>query len=289
MIIERDCTLLLDRVADSEITITVQEGVRVNMIDMAALSSLSASIPFRRILSVRPAVPGEAPDRHSFSASAGLCEAWDTSTGSALKAALSSLSVRPELVEGSQERFITIIAERNSTVRYEGLYVGDRCHTHIKSIARGSHAEIQLRIGSITRDNQQHIIKTQQQHETPSAISHCEVRSICYGQSRSTYEGMITITKDGQKTEAHQQHKALLIDEQARAYARPSLEVLVDDVQCGHGSAVGQLDEEQLFYLQTRGIALADAKAQLVRSFMHALYTNYSLKKAVTAYLITDI
>ena len=224
MIIERNCTVFIDRVADSEVTITVQEGVRVTLLDKAS----------------------------------------------------------------SGERKITIIAERNSTVRYEGLYVGEKVHTHITSVARGPHADIQIRIGSITRDNQQHIIKTEQLHEAPSAISHCEVRSICYDQSRSTYEGMIIITKDGQKTEAHQQHKALLIDEHARAFARPSLEVLVDDVQCGHGSAVGQLDPEQLFYLQTRGIALADAKVQLARSFMQGIYTNVSLKKAVETYLVTN-
>ncbi len=225
MIIERDCTVFIDRLADAKTTITVQEGVCANLIDMAP--------------------PGE--------------------------------------------RKITIIAERNSNVRYEGLYWGENCHTHITSIARGSHADIQLRIGSITRANQKHIIETEQLHEAPSATSHCQVRSVCYDQSQSTYEGMIIITKDGQKTEAHQQHKALLIDEHARAFARPSLEVLVDDVQCGHGSAVGQLDPEQLFYLQTRGIALADAQAQLVRSFMQGIYTNVSLKKAVNTYLITNI
>lgn len=176
---------------------------------------------------------------------------------------------------------ITLIAERNSTILYEALLINSDQRRKITTIARGPHTEVQLRIGSIAKSAQQHLIETEQIHEAPHSMSNSVIKSICYDHSRSEYNGMIMITKEGTHTEAHQQHKALLLDPQARAYARPSIEVHVDEVQCGHGSAIGQLDEEQLFYLHARGIAPKHATNLLTHAFMNDLFLSPLLKQRI--------
>lgn len=177
---------------------------------------------------------------------------------------------------------ITLIAERNSSVRYEALAVGaDEEIIRIKAVLNGLQADVQLRIGSITKKEQRHTIETEQLHLAEQTTSSCIVRSICHDQSRSQYQGMIVIEKEGQKSEAHQDHKALLLGDNARAYARPSLQIRADDVQCGHGSAIGQLDADQSFYLETRGIRSSQSQAVLSYAFLSDLYKHPVLQRAI--------
>ena len=216
MIVERDCTILLDHIDDQDIKIRVKKGVRVSVID-------SSHAHLNLIL----------------------------------------------------------IAEYNSMILYEALLINtDQCR-RITTIADGAYADIQLRIGSIAKESEQHQIETEQLHEAPQTVSNSIIKSICYDQSRSEYKGMIMINKNGMHTDAHQQHKALLLDPQARAYARPSIEVQVDEVQCGHGSAIGQLDEEQLFYLQTRGIIPRKAIHLLTYAFIRDLFETQFFKNVI--------
>jgi Fe-S cluster assembly protein SufD len=91
-------------------------------------------------------------------------------------------------------------------------------------------------------------------HRKPHCTSHQLYKGILDGKSRAVFNGKVFVRHDAQKTDAMQTNKNLLLSNEARVDTKPQLEILADDVKCAHGAAVGQLDEDELFYLETRGI-----------------------------------
>jgi len=91
-------------------------------------------------------------------------------------------------------------------------------------------------------------------HRKPHCISHQLYKGILDGKSRAVFNGKVFVRHDAQKTDAMQTNKNLLLSNEARVDTKPQLEILADDVKCAHGAAVGQIDPEELFYLETRGI-----------------------------------
>ena len=91
-------------------------------------------------------------------------------------------------------------------------------------------------------------------HRKPHCTSHQLYKGILDGKSRAVFNGKIFVRHDAQKTDAMQTNKNLLLSNEARVDTKPQLEILADDVKCAHGAAVGQIEEDELFYLQTRGI-----------------------------------
>jgi Fe-S cluster assembly protein SufD len=81
------------------------------------------------------------------------------------------------------------------------------------------------------------------------------------------FHGRVHVRPGAQKSDARQIHRGLLLADGAQLDAKPQLEIFADDVQCGHGASVGQLDEAQLFYLRARGISEPDARALLTAAF----------------------
>jgi Fe-S cluster assembly protein SufD len=120
-----------------------------------------------------------------------------------------------------------------------------------------------------------YIVSTGQHTDTHSVIDHrkphCTSRQlykgILDGKSRAVFNGKIFVRLDAQKTDAMQTNKNLLLSNEARVDTKPQLEILADDVKCAHGAAVGQLDEDELFYLATRGIHHDLAKNLLTYGF----------------------
>ena len=91
-------------------------------------------------------------------------------------------------------------------------------------------------------------------HQQPHCNSHQLYKGILDGNARAVFNGKIFVREGAQKTDAMQTNKNLLLSPQARVDTKPQLEIYADDVKCAHGAAVGQIDEEELFYLQARGI-----------------------------------
>jgi Fe-S cluster assembly protein SufD len=87
------------------------------------------------------------------------------------------------------------------------------------------------------------------------------------GQSRGVFSGRVLVRHDAQKTDASQTNKNLLLSDDAVVDTKPQLEIFADDVKCAHGAAVGQLDEDALFYLRSRGIGQEEAKGLLTYAF----------------------
>jgi len=91
-------------------------------------------------------------------------------------------------------------------------------------------------------------------HRKPHCTSHQLYKGILDGKSRAVFNGKVFVRHDAQKTDAMQTNKNLLLSNEARVDTKPQLEILADDVKCAHGAAVGQIEEDELFYLETRGI-----------------------------------
>lgn len=104
-------------------------------------------------------------------------------------------------------------------------------------------------------------------HARPRGTSRELYKGILDGSARGVFHGKILVRPDAQKTDAIQTNKNLLLSREALVNSTPALEILADDVKCRHGSTTGQLDAAALFYLQSRGIGAAEARALLTRAF----------------------
>ncbi len=115
---------------------------------------------------------------------------------------------------------------------------------------------------------QQHIDNhTTIDHAKPHCNSHELYKCILDGKSRGVFNGKIFVRKDAQKTDAKQTNKTLLLSDDATIDTKPQLEIFADDVKCTHGATVGQLDDEQVFYLRSRGMGLELARNILTSAF----------------------
>jgi len=104
-------------------------------------------------------------------------------------------------------------------------------------------------------------------HAVPHCSSHELYKGILAGRSRGVFRGRILVRPDAQKTNARQSNPNLLLDDGAEIDTQPQLEIHANDVKCSHGSAIGRMDEDALFYLRSRGIDLARARRLLTRGF----------------------
>ncbi len=131
----------------------------------------------------------------------------------------------------------------------------------------GPGAEAILR-GIYLGDESQHLdVRTYIDHAHPHCSSSQHFRGIMNGQSRGVFNGLVLVREYAQKTDAQQSNKNLLLSRDARIDTKPQLEIFADDVKCAHGATVGELDENALFYLQSRGISKTDAALMLTRAF----------------------
>ena len=109
-------------------------------------------------------------------------------------------------------------------------------------------------------------------HAEPDATSSQTVRAILGGRATGSYLGKVAVARDAQRSDGSQSVKAMLLDRTATANLKPELEIYADDVKCAHGATIGELDAGALFYLASRGLPPAEAKALLLRGFVGGLF-----------------
>jgi Fe-S cluster assembly protein SufD len=123
-------------------------------------------------------------------------------------------------------------------------------------------------------------------HSMPNCDSHQDYKGIYSEQSKGVFNGKIYVNKIAQKTNAFQQSNNILIDDKATINSKPQLEIFADDVKCSHGCTIGQLDEDTLFYLRSRGIPRKEAKALLTYAFANNILQSVQinvLKKRINS------
>ena len=115
-------------------------------------------------------------------------------------------------------------------------------------------------------------------HSSPHCTSHQLYKGILDGKSRAVFNGKVFVHKDAQKTDAQQSNKNLLLSNEARVDTKPQLEIYADDVKCAHGATVGQLEEEELFYLVSRGLHTDLARNLLTYGFAEELVEKIKIE-----------
>jgi len=132
----------------------------------------------------------------------------------------------------------------------------------------GEGAEATLDGLYVAADGQHSDNRTTVDHVRPHGASRELYKGVLAGRSRGVFSGKVIVRKDAQKTSAEQKNQNLLLTGDAEADSKPQLEIEADDVRCSHGSTIGQLEEDALFYLRARGLDAEAARALLVRAFV---------------------
>ena len=125
-------------------------------------------------------------------------------------------------------------------------------------------------------------IVTQVLHAAPDAISRQIVRSVAGSSATVNYLGKVEVARGADGTDGEQSVRAMLLDRTSTANARPELEIYADDVKCAHGCAVGELDAQGLFYLESRGLTPPQAKRLMLQAFIAEAFVGATDEEALT-------
>ena len=117
-------------------------------------------------------------------------------------------------------------------------------------------------------------ISVDMHHDLPHCNSRQLFKGIAGGTSKVDFYGKIIVAKDAQRTEAYQENHNILLTDGAKVDTKPQLEIYADDVKCSHGATIGRLNEEEQFYMRSRGITLEDAKVLQMISFIAPVLEN---------------
>lgn len=151
---------------------------------------------------------------------------------------------------------------------------GISCDIKIDVNLMGEGAEANLYGAYVCGEDERVKIAVDMHHK----VSHCNSRQlfkgIAGGGSRVDFYGKIIVAQDAQKTEAYQENHNILLSDEAKVDTKPQLEIYADDVKCTHGATIGRLNEEEQFYMRSRGISLEDAKVLQMISFIAPVLEN---------------
>ena len=166
---------------------------------------------------------------------------------------------------------------RTFTVGVGGAY--DRSRTD--AAAAGPGARCELRSAYLGTGDQIHDIRTLQDHQAPRTVSDLLCKGAVAGASRSVYSGLIRVRHGAVRTEAFQTNHNLVLDERAHADSVPNLDIEENDVRCSHASTVGPVDEDQRYYLESRGVPPDRAERLIVLGFFDDIVERSPVPAAV--------
>jgi len=133
---------------------------------------------------------------------------------------------------------------------------------------QGGGASLQLDGVYVLGDRRHSDQTTVVDHVTVDGSTSQLTKGVVTGRSRGVFQGRIVVAHGADRTDARMGHHALMLSEQAEVDAKPELEIYADDVQCAHGNTVGAIDEDALFYIRSRGVPEAEARALLIEAFL---------------------
>lgn len=170
-------------------------------------------------------------------------------------------------VDQAEGDFQTIRATLKRDSKLKAVLLGKKLRTSIKAELAEENSEAEIYgLSQLKGDSESHI-HALVEHAAPHTRSRQHFKSVLKERSRFSFEGKIYVHPIAQKTEAYQLNNNLILSDEASANAKPNLEIFADDVKASHGATVGQLDQEALFYLRSRGLDLEEARDWLVQGF----------------------
>ncbi len=143
--------------------------------------------------------------------------------------------------------------------------------SEMHTLLEGENSNVDISGVYLSSNNQHHDLTSSVYHNVPNCKSTQTVKGVLGDKSTAVFQGKVRVEKLAQKTEAKQMSRAIMLSDEAVSNSKPELEIYADDVICGHGATIGELDEEQIFYLSSRGISKAKAKAILINAFLNEM------------------
>ena len=160
------------------------------------------------------------------------------------------------------------MVQRDARVLTLNLHLGGRQSRHEShSRLQGPGAYSEMLALTVAKGAQEFDQRTLQSHQAPNTGSNLLYKNALLDQARTIFSGLIIVDPDAQKTDAYQSNRNLLLSDDAEANSLPGLEIQANDVRCTHGATSGHVDDEQMFYLKSRGIPPAAARELLVFGF----------------------
>ena len=182
-----------------------------------------------------------------------------------------------------------IVVERCARVDVVVLIMpGVSCDLHMNIELKGEGAEANVYGAYVCGADERVNVSVDMHHDVPHCNSRQLFKGIAGGSSKVDFYGKIIVAKDAQRTEAYQENHNILLSDAAKVDTKPQLEIYADDVKCSHGATIGRLNEEEQFYMRSRGISLEDAKVLQMISFIAPVLENIpdetEREKAATQY-----
>ena len=176
--------------------------------------------------------------------------------------------VQQESLEAFHVASMHLHASRNANVSSHSFSLGGKIARHdVAAVLDGEGAECTLN-GLYLADGDRLVDNhTSIDHAKAHCPSHEVYKGILGGKARAVFNGKIVVRQDAQKTDAKQTNRALLLSDDASINTKPQLEIFADDVKCTHGAAIGQLDDDAIFYLRARGLTYVEARDMLIHAF----------------------
>lgn len=163
---------------------------------------------------------------------------------------------------------VQVYQGRNSTYRSKLISAGSglaRIEVNVVLDGEGAQAELN---GLYYVVDKMHVdCRTRVEHRKPHTTSRELYKGILSDHGRGVFNGRVIVSKDAQKTDAQQSNRNLLLSKHAEVDSKPQLEIFADDVRCSHGTTIGQLEDDELFYLRSRGLGVNEARRLLVHGF----------------------
>ena len=177
--------------------------------------------------------------------------------------------------ERSEASVVKMVVEKDAKAEIVILVMpGMSCDVKLDVTLAGEGAEANVYGAYVCGGDEKVKIAVDMHHDVPHCNSRQLFKGIAGGVSKVDFYGKIIVAQDAQRTEAYQENHNILLSDGAKVDTKPQLEIYADDVKCSHGATIGRLNEEEQFYMRSRGITLEDAKVLQMISFIAPVLEN---------------
>ena len=279
-------TLLNDAFSEEPILVDVPDGVTLDrpiVVTHHAAGEGGAAFP-RLVVRIGENAQADVLDQHTSNEDESILMCPLVELDVAPAGRLNYLKVQEQ--GGATWQFGSVVSrvERDATLSaataaFGGAYARTRADTRL--VGRGAHGDLMAVYfgeGSQTLD-----FRTYQDHVAPDTTSNLLYKGVVAGKSRSVYTGLIRVRPDARGTNAFQTNRNLKLSDEAWAESVPNLEIENNEVRCSHASTVSPVDEEQRFYLESRGVPTAEAERLIVAGFLDEVLQAVPLQAATPA------
>lgn len=267
----RDIAVALNAAFASDgVSLTIPDGMMLGKpIEILHLSTAAASVTTRSHVAIGSGASARLIESHVGPEGVAYQTNASVRIDVGTKALLSYAKLQAEGDAAVHLGSTTINAAPTSEVSHLTVTAGAAVsRSQIFLVTGGDHTRVSLNGAAMLKGKQHADATLVIDHALPGADTRVLFKTVVDDEARGVFQGRINVWQVAQKTDAKMMSQALLISEGAEFDSKPELEIFADDVQCGHGSTAGQIEESQLFYLMARGVPREDAEQLLIEAFL---------------------